>query len=83
MSLFVGNSSTYTKDVESLYSKIETYDTTDEESKYLGEVVLKEDFDNRISTIRDDVESAISLIENHYDTSSALDELKILSEKLY
>ena len=84
MSMFVGNTFTRVDDVRSLYSTIDSVDSEDIAYTYIvdKEFISKEDFDNRIQEICDDVNSAIKTIES-YDVSSGLDELKILAEKLY
>ena len=81
--MFVGNIFTKVDDVHSKYRDIEIYDTTDEENKDLGDVILQEDYDNRIDKIKSDINDIINLIEHNYDVSNALDYLKILAEKLY
>ena len=81
--MFIGNTFTKTDNVISEYSKIEVYDVEDEDIENAGNVVLENDFRSRISQIEDDVNSIIKLIENNYDVAETLDELKILSAKLY
>jgi hypothetical protein len=81
--MFIGNTLVRVDEVRSKYSGIEYYDLSDEENSDLKcDVVLKEDFDNRIGEIYSEVNSIIKTLE-HYDLASGIDELKILAEKLY
>lgn len=81
--MFIGNTFIKSEDVQSDYSKIDSYDMSDEDNQDIKcDIVLKKDFDARISQIESDVNSIITTLEK-YNLSEAMDELKILSQKLY
>lgn len=82
MSMFVGNTFVKTEDVRGTYRNIDKYDTNEDENKNIGDVILEEDYINRIDQIYYDLINTIKTFEN-YDMVSGIDELKILAERLY
>ncbi len=86
MSMFVGNTYIKVDDVRSIYSDIATYDVEDinlraEELKDIY-LIFESDFKNVMNHLREDIDKILKMLIN-YDTSNAIDELKILAEKLY
>lgn len=86
MGIFVGNTYIRIEDVRSKYSRIENEynvgDIISGEEKVDDLLICKTDFENIINNIYNDVDQIIKMLID-YDTSNAIDELKILAEKLY
>lgn len=86
MSMFIDNTYVKVDDVRSIYSDIATYDVEDiilrEEELKNKYLILESDFENVMSHLKEDVDQILKMLIN-YDTSNAIDELKILAEKLY
>lgn len=80
MSRFVGNSFVKKEDVQGVYSSID-YCLIQDMDTYIPYVKL-EDYENRIQEIKQEVEGIIKTLED-YDLAVAIDEIKILAEKLY
>lgn len=84
--IFVGNTYIRIEDVRSKYSRIENEynvgDIISGEEKVDDLLICKTDFENIINNIYNDVDQIIKMLID-YDTSNAIDELKILAEKLY
>ena len=84
--MYIGNSLVKQEDVQRKYRTIPEYsiaDMIDSDVNRSDTVVRYEDYYKRIDDIESDVKKIISTLENQYDLSTALDELKILAEKLY
>jgi len=82
MGRFIGNSFVLKEDVQGEYRTIPEYDTAEDENKDIGNVVLVDDYNVRIRDIENDVKAIIVKLER-YDLADAIDDLKILAEKLY
>jgi hypothetical protein len=81
---FIGTSWVKQEEVNGEYRKFNIYDMSDDENADIkhNDVVLHDDVCKRINQIEDDIKSIIRTIEK-YDLPNALDDLKILAEKLY